>query len=157
MVFVSGGALLWHFCHQRTRWIIQMAEAAAWMQELDLCMWSPECRLIAATWMLSHESIKIFWNMCIYLMQEWEDGLITMGDLRSKSDSKWLRLLELGQYNPDYCPSLGCFGAFAAVVFSTLFLWQLESNPVCVKRWYLLLQSAKKTTTRPPGCHNSLR
>lgn len=91
-MFVSGGALLWHFCHQRTWWIIQMAEAATWMHELDLCMWRPECRLIAATWLLSHESTKIFLNVCIYLMQEWEDGLITLGDLGSKSAFKWLWL-----------------------------------------------------------------
>lgn len=33
---------------------------------------------------------------------------------------------------------------------------QFELNAVSVKRLYLLLQSAKTPTTRPPGFHNSL-
>lgn len=72
---------LWHFCHQRTRWIIQMAEAATWMQESDLCMWIPE---FAGPWLLGHETIKIF------LTRKWEDRLIILKGLRSENNFKGL-------------------------------------------------------------------
>lgn len=77
MVIVCGAAFLWHFCHQRTRWIIQMAEAATWLQEWDLCLWSPEFGLIAGACPLGHESIKIewLWRAC-YCRQKFESNLL---------------------------------------------------------------------------------